>query len=369
MLFDPDVKINKKDLFDRERELEEIINAIKSKERLIIIYGVRRVGKTSLINVALREIGEPFIIIDVRALYFESGFKIPAENILVDEFLRKLKEYKGLFEKLGDKLAELISRIESISAGPLEIKVKKSKRPRLTVMLNEINNWCDKHGRIFIVAFDEAQYLRFSNKRFDLLLSWSIDNLKNIFFVITGSEVGLLRDFLKLDSEDSPLRGRVRREIFLDRFTNEQSMKFLKRGFAEVGMNILELEIEEIINELDGIPGWLTLYGYYRTVRKLNHKETLNSVIEEGSAIVLSELRKIIENSWARYVAILKAIVSGLKRWKDIKAYVELRTGSIPDNRFSELLEKMVKYGYVKKINGEYIIEDPILKYTIINKL
>jgi len=58
-----------------------------------------------------------------------------------------------------------------------------------------------------------------------------------------------------------------------------------------------------------------------------------------------------------------------LKRWKDIKAYVELRAGSIPDNRFGGLLEKMVKYGYVKKINGEYIIEDSILKYTIINKL
>ena len=79
---------------------------------------------------------------------------------------------------MEDKLAELTSRMESISAGPLEIKVKKSRKPRLAVMLNENNDWCDKHGRIFIVAFDEAQYLRFSNKRFDLLLSWSIDNLK-----------------------------------------------------------------------------------------------------------------------------------------------------------------------------------------------
>jgi Archaeal ATPase. len=82
---------------------------------------------------------------------------------------------------LGDKLAELISRIESISAGPLEIKVKKNRKPRLAVILNEINDWADKHGRIFIVAFDEVQYLRFFNKIFDLLLSWSIDNLKNIY--------------------------------------------------------------------------------------------------------------------------------------------------------------------------------------------
>jgi AAA+ ATPase superfamily predicted ATPase len=72
---DSDVKINKKDLFDRERELEEIINAIKSKERLIIIYGVRRVGKTSLINVTLRELGEPFVIIDVRVLCFQKVLK------------------------------------------------------------------------------------------------------------------------------------------------------------------------------------------------------------------------------------------------------------------------------------------------------
>jgi hypothetical protein len=132
----------------------------------------------AFIYVTLRELGEPFVIIDVRALYFESGFKILAESILAEEFIRKLKEYKGLFEKLGDKLVELISRIESISAGPLEIKVKKSRKPRLAVMLNEINDWCDKNGRIFIVAIDEAQYLRFFNKRFDLLLSWSIDNLK-----------------------------------------------------------------------------------------------------------------------------------------------------------------------------------------------
>ena len=80
----------------------------------------------AFIYVTLRELGEPFVIIDVRALYFESGFKILAESILAEEFIRKLKEYKGLFEKLGDKLVELISRIESISAGPLEIKVKKN---------------------------------------------------------------------------------------------------------------------------------------------------------------------------------------------------------------------------------------------------
>ncbi len=53
----------------------------------------------------------------------------------------------------------------------------------------------------------------------------------------------------------------------LRKFTPNQSREFLKRGFNELGMNIANHEIDEVINKLDGIPGWLTLYGYYRGVQ------------------------------------------------------------------------------------------------------
>jgi hypothetical protein len=77
------------------------------------------------------------------------------------------------------------------------------------------------------------------------------------------------------------------------------------------------------------VSGWLTLYGYYRAVRRPSHRDALNLVLEEGSALVISELRQIIENSKARYTAILKAIAYGCRRWSGIKAFVEARTGSI----------------------------------------
>jgi AAA+ ATPase superfamily predicted ATPase len=64
--------------------LSEVLNAIRSGERLITVCGVRRIGKSSLVNVALREVGEPFIIIDVRALYFNSGFRGITERVLVE---------------------------------------------------------------------------------------------------------------------------------------------------------------------------------------------------------------------------------------------------------------------------------------------
>jgi AAA+ ATPase superfamily predicted ATPase len=369
LLLTPDVKCERRDLFNRERELSEVLNAIRNGERLIIVCGVRRIGKSSLVNVALREVGEPFIIIDVRALYFNSGFRGVTERVLVEDYLRKIRESKRLFEKIRDELSDLASRIESITIGPLGVRVKRGRGLRLTEILSEIDDWCSRRRRRFIIALDEAQYLRFSNRRFNLLLAWSIDNLKNIVHVLTGSEVGLLRDFLKLDSPDSPLRGRVRREIYLERFSYEESLEFLKRGFEEVEFKAPLTEIEDAVRKLNGVPGWLTLYGYYRAVRRLSHRDALNLVLEEGSALVISELGRIIEKSKARYTAILKAIASGCRRWSDIKAFTEARTGPIPDNRFNELLEKLTKYGYVEKTNEEYTIEDPIVKYVALNKL
>lgn len=370
MLFDPGVKTSRRDFFDRERELEEILDAVRNKEKLIVVYGVRRVGKSSLVNIALREIGEPFAIIDVRALYFESGFRGVSESILVETLLGKLRESGVLYEKLRDMLSELISRIESISMGFIELRVgRRRSYLRLIDVLGLIDDWCRKNRRIFIIALDEAQYLRFSNKRYDLLLAWSIDNLSNILYVLTGSEVGLLHDFLRLDSTDSPLRGRVRREVYVEKFSVERSVEFLRRGFEERGVEARASEIEEVVKQLNGVPGWLTLYGYYRVVREMNSVDALNKVLEEGTAIVTSELDKVIERSRGRYTAILKAIAMGFKRWKDIKAFVEARTGPIPPNKFSELLERLVKYGYVKKINGEYAIDDPIVKHAVLSKL
>jgi len=45
-------------------------------------------------------------------------------------------------------------------------------------------------------------------------------------------------------------------------------------------------------------------------VRRLSHRDALNLILEEGSALVVLELGKIIEDSRARYTAILKDIAS-----------------------------------------------------------
>jgi len=63
-----------------------------------------------------------------------------------------------------------------------------------------------------------------------------------------------------------------------------------------------------------------------------------------------------------RYAVILKAVASGLSLWKDIKAYVIGKTGQINDTRLNELLKRLIKYCYLAKNEGEYVILDLVIK-------
>jgi hypothetical protein len=51
MLFDLEPKSSREDLFDFEAELNSVINGIKN-EKITVIKGLRRTGKTSLMKVS-----------------------------------------------------------------------------------------------------------------------------------------------------------------------------------------------------------------------------------------------------------------------------------------------------------------------------
>ena len=49
MLFDRKPKFRRKDLYDREMELQLHSKGIEASEGSIVVYGVRGIGKTSLV--------------------------------------------------------------------------------------------------------------------------------------------------------------------------------------------------------------------------------------------------------------------------------------------------------------------------------
>ena len=367
MLFDVAPKERKMDLYNREMEISEILEALRLGERLIIVYGVRRIGKTSLVKVTLGEANLPYILVDVRDIYFNEN--MVTTSYLIKYLINGFKKYIKLYEKLGFSLKEALRRIKKIRVRGVEVELEPGAKISLSTLFSEINEWCGKHNMRFIFVFDEGQYLRFSNVRYDGIFAWAIDNFNNITFILTGSEVGVLREFLRIDNPKAPIFGRYRREVYVDRFSREQSVDFLTQGFKELGIEPDIKEIEGAVEVFNGLVGWLTYYGYYRAIRKLSHEETMARIFEEDSKLVLEELVKVIAPSRKRYTAILKAIAHGTTSWSDIKAYTIVKTGPITDKRFTELLKNLIKYSYLIKENNKYKIPDPVVKYVITEKL
>lgn len=346
MLFDLSPKENLPDLFGREREMGALGESIRLGERLVVIYGVRRVGKTSVLHVFLNEKKVPYILIDIRDIYFENGYvslPVICENII--------NEFEGFIGKLGFETDKIFD------AGAYE---------SLTKTLKAINEWSKGRKLNFVIAFDEAQYLRLGGKtKYDGIIAWSMDNLSNITYILTGSEIGVLKDFLNYEDVKAPLYGRFRNEITVGRFDAERSKKFLSKGFEEQGLKVEKVELDNVVAQIDGIAGWLTYYGYFRSVKKLAYEKAMERVYAEGSKITMDEVDRLLSKSRGRYLHLLKAVAEGIDSWAEIKRYITAKAGKIPDTRLASLLDSLLKFGFIEKDGNSYRIVDPILLHGL----
>ena len=363
MLFDPRPKERREDLYGRERELQELLEALRGECPLILLLGVRRIGKTSLLKVALRESSQPYIYLDLRVLEEEGYSKVVLYRMLSEELSRLQSSWNRLRRWLGS--------VKGVEIAGVRVELDWGREGvRLSSLLNSLNGWAGEEGVYLTLAFDEAQLLRNmmgGKGRIDFrsLLAYAYDNLPNLKFILTGSEMGLLMDFIGAENPESPLYGRYREEITLEGFDEETSIGFLRAGFLEHGMKPDETTLRGVVERLNGLIGWLTYYGYRAISERRVDEEILKIVLEEAKAMASMELDKIVRRS-KNYRLILRAIGEGRHRWIDIKRAVEAWSGRpIANPNLTRALKTLMKLGIVRRMDGMYRIEDPIIREVV----
>jgi AAA+ ATPase superfamily predicted ATPase len=345
MIFSPEPKKRIEDLFGRNDELKELDKLVR-KNRIILVTGMRRIGKTSLVNVYLNKfVKQRFALVDVRT----SG-----------------KSFNGIFQVFDDVLHQLDSWINikdmlkgvtgvTVFGSGISLSWKENSRANLGEIFDTIN----KTGKKFLVVLDEAQRLR-GNLSYVILdlLAHCYDYCDNIKFIITGSEAGVLRDFIRIDDSQSSLFGRHIPELRLDGFSREKSREFLIRGFGEAGLKFKQDVIEKSFDYLDGVAGWLNEFGL-RCIEKGTVTESiLSDVFENAVKLEIEEVSRFSTN----YILVLEALGQGRTRWSRIRNYLEGKLQrTVNDSEVQRYLEKMIKRGYVEKRNDEYLILDPVL--------
>lgn len=358
MYFSLGVKSKREDFYDMEAELDSLKSELLSPlSRMAVVKGIRRTGKSSLMRVALSELGLPHLLVDLRV----GGYASPEDTYsqLAEEMSRLLEWRRGI--------RRFLSRVKEVEISGFRVEISSRSPTTVGKLVSALNEWAVSEGTYLIMAFDEAQDLRLI-RGFPELLAHIYDYEEGIKLLLAGSEVGVLDRLLGRKDPSSPLFGRAYAEILLERFSKEKSLDFLMRGFEQVGMSPPIWELEEAVERLDGIVGWLTYYGYHRM--REGHEEALRRTVSEGASLAAREFEHFLSTRGVarrRYVEVLRILVNPT-RWSDVKRGLAAILGArISDKQISTYLRELVEYGFVEKEEerGLYRIADPLLTEAV----
>jgi len=341
LIFDLHPKEKIEELVGREREVEFTISQLLSGN-WVLIAGQREIGKTSLMKVVLNEMKRRY---GIKGIYLNLR-GVQSLNSLLSLLASEINR-----EKISFKIRLGVNFIFT-SAG-IELKKGSKVMNSLIELLNSLDE--------MLIAFDEVQELSNVSRQFLDVLGNVYATNRNVHIMFSGSYVGLVKTLLNPPSS-SPLHGRPPVEIRLEPFDREKSISFLKRGMEEVKVEFNKYE--EVVYKLDGIVGWLTLFGNFYAIRKMSYEEALKRTVEEGKKIMMDEFNHFLSDKKNKklYCTIME-VLKFVGKWKEIKSGVEIRLGEkVDDKSLTMALKNLVNYNFVVKVDEEYKIIDPLLR-------
>ena len=304
----------------REKELALLKDTLKEPGTSVMIYGKRKIGKTTLIRYYLKEQPEKFV-------YYECIKDSLAANLeaLTGELLRQ-----GIFP--------------SAMSFP--------GFPELFIFLNNL-------PYRLILVIDEYPYLKVANDAtmVDSIFQNIIDNrLQNLNLILSGSHVGMMRSLLE---EQNSLYGRFQAVIKLLEFNYIQAQEYYPE--------ITAYEKAAFYSVFGGSP-----YVNEQLNSELSLKENiLNTVLNPGSSVSVYAENLLISDYTNRLNAerIFTALKNGKMRYGELEKALKMeKTGNL--NRQLKTLTEMDIVVRENPVNRQddtkkttYCINDNLLRF------
>jgi len=289
--------------------------------QMAIVYGRRRIGKTSILNEFIKE---------KNFIYF------PAEEVVDELNLEKFSRIIG--EKIGNPYLPTFSNWEDL----------------FSFIDREFND------KKLVLVIDEYPYAATANKALNSTLQHIIDykfKNSNIFLILCGSSVSFMENHVL--GEKSPLFGRRTGQIkvlsmdyldaaqFYPNVSNELKVKY----YAAVG----------------GTPYYLCLIkenlSFEENLKRL-YFDINGYLFNEGTLLMKQEFRET-----ATYNTILQAIASGAVTLNEITQFAKLESSTV-----SRYLGILIDLGFVERVlpfganiirgkNSQYVIAENFVAF------
>lgn len=267
----------------RKDELAALEREYKRESGFVVIYGRRRVGKTTLIKQFIK---------DKNALYFLTSQESSKQNM--SNLITKIAQFTGQ------------SYLENAHLESWEqvFKMFADNKP--------------EQKKILII--DEFQYLVKANPAFPSIFQYAWDEIlkdHNVMVILCGSHISMMTSSVL--SRSSPLYGRRTAQI-----------RLRPLRFAEFSMAFANLSFEErvkIYSVTGGVPKYIEFFDNDESLEKNIVENVLDRsgfLSEEPSFLLSNEVKET-----SSYFSILKAISMGNHRISEIATVLEQKTNEL----------------------------------------
>jgi len=284
----------------RQNELKELARLYKTdKFQCVIIYGRRRVGKTSLINEFIK---------DKEAIYF-TGLETNAKENLYN-------------------LSQCIMAFSQNFPEPFPVFAGYKEAVEAVFSLAE--------NRRVVFVIDEYPYLAASYSGISSLLQTCIDKYKDsskMFIILCGSSLSFMEN--QILGYQSPLYGRRTAQFKILPFDYAQTAEYFAGSFSKADAAVL-------YGVTGGIPLYLSLMDTQLSAAdniKINFLTPSGYLFEEPGNLIKQECREP-----GQYNAIIRVIADEASRLSEISTKSGLETSLC-----SVYITKLISIGIVKK--------------------
>lgn len=283
----------------RHQELEQLNQAYQENDfQFTVIYGRRRIGKTSLINEFLK---------DKKAIYYVALEENAEDNL--------------------KRFSDAISIFKNTDQGG------KEKFANFEECFKEITRLAQKQSVILVI--DEFPYLAKAYPTISSMLQSYIDHEfkeTNLFLILCGSSMSFMER--QVLGYQSPLYGRRTLALKLEPFKLSEAHEMLPK---------LSKEDAFIINTVcGGVPQYLSYMSDSMSVAdniKKNFLSKSGRLFDEPNNLLQQELRDP-----TNYNSIINAIASGASKHSKIAQSAHLQTGPL-----TTYLNNLIDLGIVEK--------------------
>ena len=364
-------KISRPYFCDRYEEEKALITSIRN-ERNIVLISPRRMGKTSLIYVALHESQ------DIEKDYMTFFFDILQTSTLA-EFTFLLG--KAIFEKLRKKsdsgLRGFLAALKSIKGtfgfDPLtgtptfNLQLGDIQNPEFT--LDEIFRFLENSERPVIMVIDEFQQIsKYPEKNIEALLRTHMQRMSNATFIFSGSEKTLLQEMFVSSNRPFYNSSEI---MHLGPIDQDTYVTFAQKLFTDRGKILEPAPVRWAFELFEGNTFYLqrTMNGAFaetiegETCGEEHVRQSVKGMLAANEVMY----REILSNISVSQKALLLAIAKD-RMVKNPTSGQFIKRHSLPSaSSVQSALGILQKNGLIAKDADVYRMNDPLLRIFINN--